>query len=195
MQLSEMINSPTVNYNIHKYATDKELAHSYIEVYDEIFEPYRNKKIKLLEIGNDRGGSIKLWADYFIDAHIYGIEIANFKELHDLNNQYQNINITMDTNAYSQEAINLISHNAPFDIIIDDGSHDVSDQIFFINNYLSLLSHDGIMVIEDIQHINLISKILNEIKLAPQYRIQALDRRNIKNRFDDIMIIIKANKG
>ena len=42
----------------HNTGTDKNTDHSYLDYYQNILEPYQNKKINFLEIGVDRGGSL-----------------------------------------------------------------------------------------------------------------------------------------
>jgi len=50
--------------------------HHYLPIYESLFKKYSGKKIKLLEIGVLRRGSLKLWKKYFgVDAQIYGIDI------------------------------------------------------------------------------------------------------------------------
>lgn len=176
-----------------KHHTDKNTTHSYLEVYDEILAQYKDQEINLLEIGNNCGGSIKLWLDYFSNITIHGLEINDLKELHDLNEKHDNVNIKMGIDAYSQNTVDLIEQSGPFDIIIDDGSHLPVHQLFVINNYLRLLKSKGLMVIEDIQDVNLISVILNHIDVSSKDKIVVFDRRNIKNRFDDIIIIIQKD--
>jgi len=185
MKLSEMVPNP-------RYCTDKDTTHTYLEVYDEFFEPYRDQEnLKLLEIGNSGGGSIKLWLDYFPSVDIYGMEINDLQELHELNNEYDNINITMGIDAYCDSSLEIAKANALYDIIIDDGSHLPTHQLYVINKYRYLLKKNGIMIVEDIQSVDLISRILSVSDFSKNDRVQVFDRRNIKNRFDDIIMVIK----
>ena len=60
---------------------------------------------------------------------------------------------------------NLSSHiNEEFDIIIDDGSHNIKDQIITLNILFKRLKKDGIYVIEDASQY-LFSKNLNQDNL------------------------------
>ena len=61
---------------IFKKVKFRSLKHSnYFDIYDEIFEKYRNKKITLVEIGVTNGGSLMMWREYFGDnANIIGID-------------------------------------------------------------------------------------------------------------------------
>ena len=50
--------------------------HHYIPLYDRYFSRFRGKKIRFLEIGVSRGGSLQMWRKYFgADAIIFGIDI------------------------------------------------------------------------------------------------------------------------
>jgi hypothetical protein len=63
--------------------------------------------------------------------------------------------------------------------------------VFFVKNYLPLLNDNGVFVIEDIPDIKW-TQILTE-NTPEEYKkyIQIEDLRHIKNRWDDIMFIIK----
>ncbi len=66
-------------------------AHNYTDVYEAYLERWKDKPIRLLEIGlgvtgdqweaqivhgkNTGGASIKMWHDYFQSGRIYGIDI------------------------------------------------------------------------------------------------------------------------
>jgi len=49
--------------------------HTYLETYDKLFEPFRNK-YSIMEIGLATGDSIKLWDRYFQNSMIVGIDIS-----------------------------------------------------------------------------------------------------------------------
>ncbi len=91
----------------------------YFPVYERHFERFRRRPIRLLEIGIDHGGSLQLWKQYFGPmAEIIGIDIdpaAMFEE------------DQIKTYCHNQRA-SIIADLGPFDIIIDDGSHDPEDQ-------------------------------------------------------------------
>jgi len=79
--------------------------------------------------------------------------------------------------------------------MIDDGPHTLESMIFFIKNYLPLLRKDGVLIIEDIPDMEwtnvLISSISNELIDKITYKIY--DLRHIKNRWDDILLVIELN--
>jgi hypothetical protein len=140
----------------------------------------------ILEIGVQRGGSMKLWNDYFVNATLYGIDIddgpAFLKE-------YNRISC-LKMNAYSQDSINyFLEKNIVFDFIIDDGPHSLESMIYFINNYTQLLAVNGIMIVEDIPE----PKWCDVFKtlLPDGFTYEIFDLRHIKNRWDDILFVIK----
>ena len=57
-------------------------GHSYLDFYESLFQDYRHKTIKILEIGVLFGNSLKLWHEYFTNGSIYGIEDFSQKDGH-----------------------------------------------------------------------------------------------------------------
>jgi hypothetical protein len=74
---------------------------------------------------------------------------------------------------------------------LDDGPHTLESMIFFINHYLPLLKDDGILIIEDIPDINWTQILINNTPEQYKKYIEIADLRIVKNRWDDIMFIIK----
>jgi len=169
--------------------TDKNTQHSYLETYEKILNDKHLSCRNVLEIGIQSGGSMKLWNDYFVNANIYGIDID--ENPHFLN-EFKRVNC-LKMNAYSQESIDYFSNkNIKFDLIIDDGPHTLESMTYFIKNYIQLLSFDGIMIVEDIQDIQWCDIFRTYIPNGYTYEI--FDLRHIKNRWDDIMFVIKKCK-
>lgn len=120
---------------------------SYLTIYENYFSHFKNKKIKLLEIGVRDGASIKVWEDYFEFGEIYGIDIDPRCSVHNSKKIKIEIGCQADENL-----INKIMENVGyFDIIIDDGSHVNELTIKSFNLLFPHLSKDGIYIIEDTQ--------------------------------------------
>ena len=67
---------PTLNDLAVRYNTDKRIGiHSYVKWYEALFAPRRWQQLNMLEIGVQTGASIKMWADYFPNARLVGIDI------------------------------------------------------------------------------------------------------------------------
>lgn len=179
-----------------KGASNSADGHSYIQnFYEKEFEKYKNKEIKLLEIGIFEGGSIKLWKEYFSNPkEIIGVDITSEK----LNSKYLNLdNVSYHFgDAYDIEFSKLFSND--FDIIIDDGPHTLDSQIKSIQLYLPKLKKDGIFVIEDVQQtswfehfITESEKISKEDESDFEYVVECLDFRSTLGRSDDMVFTIK----
>jgi hypothetical protein len=102
------------------YDTDK-IEHYYLQLYDPILLPWVDRKIKLLEIGIRRGGSLKLWRDYFRRGNVVGIDL----ELPKAFVPGERIQVFQGSQEDTRFLSEVASQTAPdgFDIIIDDASH------------------------------------------------------------------------
>jgi len=133
--------------------SDKGTKHSYINFYEGLFLPFRDKQISLLEIGVQRGGSINLWSEYFVNAeNVVGIDIndeANEEEKRKWESQ-GNISFIQGSSTDKNLLENPVIKNNKFDIIIDDGGHDHSTQMATFDNFYNKLNVGGVYVIEDI---------------------------------------------
>lgn len=187
MTLKELLNlRPELNRgNGNNRGTDKNTYHSYIDsFYDNEFKRYKNKKINLLEIGIDLGGSIVLWNLFFSEANIYAIDERSAVFPEDIIN---NVNYIFK-DAYDLDLINTLPD---FDIIIDDGPHTLESQTFCIKNYLKKLKTGGVLIIEDVQKIEHFSILKQSVPEELKENIECVDLRSIKNRDDDLLLVIR----
>ena len=106
--------------NLDAYDTDK-IKHGYLDVYDPILAPWVNEEITLLELGVDRGGSLKLWRDYFSRGAIVGTD----RKLPPDFRPGERIQVFEGHHGDKKFLSEVASKTAPdgFDIIIDDASH------------------------------------------------------------------------
>lgn len=171
------------NYTTPDGNGDKGTAHSYIEVYEEILKPYRDG-CSFMEIGVSTGLSMEMWSDYFINSIPLGVDIRCQSEKIRNSPRYRFI----EADATNPSFLNLIG-DSKFDVIIDDGSHTKEDQISSYNLLKNSIKDGGIYIIEDVLNID---KCKDEfLALDPNKSIEILDRRHLKNRNDDVLIIIK----
>lgn len=131
--------------NGKRQATDKGWYHQYTLIYDEVFAKLREEKIKILEIGVRSGGSMRLWAESFPEAMVYGIDIAEYCK----QSETERIKIFIG-DCKDEVLIEEVGKYGPFDIIIDDGSHFMNDQKTAFSLFWPLLRPKGIYVIEDL---------------------------------------------
>ena len=173
--------------------TDKQYIHSYLNrFYGPLFN-YIKVPNKLLEIGIYRGASIVLWHNLFPNAEIHGVDIQMHPEMHPEFVSIQSdkeILITVE-NAYKSETYFTGAHS--FDVIIDDGPHTLESQIQALK-YRSLLSKDGVLIIEDVPDIG--RRLLEIRSTLPEHErkfITGVSFALISGRYDDSILVFSKD--
>ena len=120
---------------------------SYLTYYDILFSPLKGAPVSLFEIGVQNGGSLEIWSQYFNNAQaITGCDIN--EKCAALAFDDPRIRVLVG-DANSQDIYEKALALAPFDIIIDDGSHRSDDILHSFLLYFALLKPSGIYVVED----------------------------------------------
>ena len=101
---------------------------SYIEIYDKIFDIFSNKKISMVEIGVQNGGSLEVYNQYFPNSEVI-IGIDRNEECRKLKFTTNKIKLIIDNAADKSIISKLNNYAQKYDIIIDDGSHTSEDII------------------------------------------------------------------
>lgn len=172
----------------HNLVTDKDSLHSYCDqFYDKEFAKYRGQDIQLVEIGIDQGGSLILWANYFNNAKILGVDLQLRGDCEKNCSRYPSIMLSLG-DAYLVESL---QHFPEADIIIDDGSHTLEDQLFVVRFLTSKIKAGGSLVIEDIPSMEQAKILFDNVPLNLMPYAQIIDLRSIKGRSDDIMLVIR----
>lgn len=122
---------------------------AYLGQYDRLFAPYRERPVRLLEIGIQNGGSLEIWNKFFVAAErLVGCDItAECARL-----QYDDPRIgVVVADATTDDALEQVLALSPdFDIIIDDGSHRSEDIVRCFHRYFPHLRPGGLYVVEDL---------------------------------------------
>jgi hypothetical protein len=118
----------------------------YLEIYDKYFSKFRDRPIKILEIGVFGGGSMQMWKSYFSDVKIYGIDINPECKNHD----DDNIEIFIGSQADRNFLGEVIHKIGSIDILIDDGSHVMDHQIITFEELYNHINNGGIYICEDL---------------------------------------------
>jgi predicted O-methyltransferase YrrM len=135
----------------YKFKNTNKSGHGYSKFYEKYLKKLRNKKINILEIGSYSGASAVAFKKYFSKANVYcfDINISNFRYYSkdikvfglDINNK-----ISIDKILKKLTKGKKLEY---FDLIIDDGSHNLSDILFAFKYLFKYLRKDGFYIIED----------------------------------------------
>ncbi len=121
-------------------------GHNYLPYYWMHLRDVRESVQNVLEIGVQTDASLKLWEEFFPNATIHGLDIdARCSEFAG-GRRVVHIGDQGDADTLRRVAA---ACNGPLDIIIDDGSHRISDQLTSFDVLFPLLSNHGVYVLED----------------------------------------------
>jgi len=121
----------------------------YVLHYERNFSEFRDRPVRLLEIGVQNGGSAEVWAEYFLYAEvIVGVDIE--PNCGSLVYDDPRIKIIVADATSPRSEAEIFTASPEYDIIIDDGSHRSGDIIKTFCMLFPKLSHGGIYVIEDL---------------------------------------------
>ena len=162
------------------FSGDKGSYHSYIEFYEKKFINLQSKKVKLLEIGVYDGKSLSMFGEYFHNGKMYGV---------DLTDNYIDSDCKQDfiLQLGHQSKHSTYKNFPKFDIIIDDGSGKLKNQVDTLKFLYFKLKFNGHYYIEDIGDLDLAKNDIISLNRNAKF----YDFRNTSNRFDDVLIEIK----
>ena len=120
----------------------------YLDVYEQLFSPYKQDRINLLEIGIQNGGSLNLWNRYFQEVEIIGCDIN--EKVKSLRFDDSNISVVVGDASSLETREKIFSLIDNFDVIVDDGSHNSRDIISTFQLFFDCLNYGGTYVIEDL---------------------------------------------
>ena len=161
---NDNIISESLDYLFHEYGSDKanvfksnqQPGHGYSIYYEKKLEPYKNKNLNILEIGSYAGASAAAFTKYLPKSKVYcfDVNISNFKYKSeninvygiDINNQKKVVKTL--NKIFSEQNFNQ------FDLIIDDGSHNLSDILISLKFFFKYVKNNGLYIIEDYKHPN-----------------------------------------
>jgi len=119
----------------------------YFSIYDRHFSKFRNTEVNIVEFGVAHGGSLQMWKNYFgHKAKIYGIDIdPNCKQLEE-----DRISILIGDQG-DKIFLRSLKKNIPrIDILIDDGGHEMEQQITTFEELFPHISSNGVYLCEDL---------------------------------------------
>lgn len=132
--------SKNSGFVVHKW-------HHYIPLYDRYFSPYRGRKIRFLEIGVSKGGSLQMWRKYFgEEAIIFGIDID--PDCAQFDGHAGQVRIGSQADKVFLDSV--VEEMGGVDVVLDDGSHMMAHVKASLKALFPKLSEGGIYMIEDL---------------------------------------------
>tara|TARA_E500000331_G_scaffold8140_1_gene7832 strand:+ start:611 stop:1459 length:849 start_codon:yes stop_codon:yes gene_type:complete len=178
--LFEYFNSDKGNYYINQYMQpikkkNKRIdAHGYSKIYERYFEKIRNDNLNVLELGSFYGNAAGAFFYYFKNSSIYSGDIC--PDLFRYKSQRLK-NFYINTSSEISIKKDLIDNQRIFNVIIEDASHTLKDQIISLFMLFKILSPKGIFICEELDF--------------PETRKDM----NINNEYPDLKNILKAIKS
>ncbi len=178
--LFEYFNSDKGNYYINQYMQpikkkNKRIdAHGYSKIYERYFEKIRNANLNVLELGSFYGNAAGAFFYYFKNSSIYSGDIC--PDLFRYKSQRLK-NFYINTSSEISIKKDLIDNQRIFNVIIEDASHTLKDQIISLFMLFKILSPKGIFICEELDF--------------PETRKDM----NINNEYPDLKNILKAIKS
>ncbi len=160
----DQISLKSLDELFHHYGSDKaeifkitnQQGHGFSNFYEKKLEKFKNKKINILEIGSYAGSSAAAFIKYLPNSQVFcfDINVSNFKfkskNIHvfgvDINNEKR-----------IKKILNKIFTDygfEKFDLIIDDGSHNLKDILIALKLFFKILKKESLYIIEDFKHPN-----------------------------------------
>lgn len=155
-----------------KYQTDKggvsttyggcpgDTCHTYTKAYYGLLADRALDVKRVLEIGINAGGSLRMWEEFFLYAQIVGLDIR--PEVLFNTGRIRTYLADQSKAESLLEAIYNINVIPTFDLIVDDGSHELQHQLITMKTLLPFLEVDGLYVIEDVGGIHCTPRTISD---------------------------------
>ncbi len=196
-RLHQLLSDLDLNLSSNPRGTDRGDYKTYIRgFYEAEFSQRQSEKNRLIEIGVRSGASIALWANYFDDVKIIGVDVVDVgmemgpvKEYID----YPSVDFFCD-DAYSLEFAESLSGR--FSILIDDGPHSLKSQLRFLELYLSKMEEGGVLIIEDVQRgYRDCARFMNALPKNNKFFFEVYDFRFQSGAYDDLLFVVRINRS
>lgn len=153
------------HFTYGKHGQDQtELCHNYTPIYHILLHKKRETATAILEIGINAGCSQRMWKAYFPNALIYCCDVVP----HYIDGVRESRILPFHADQTNTEELGRMmkaiigeTKCRPFDLVVDDGSHETDHQIISANYLMQFVKEDGLYIIEDITDPK---RLVDEIK-------------------------------
>ena len=130
-----------------KQEDKKIIAHGYAKIYEKYLKKHKDEYLNIIELGSFYGNASAAFYFYFKNAQIYSADINPDMYLY---RSKRLKNFFTDTSSRTSIEKNILSRNIEFDLIIEDASHMLKDQIISLFILFKNLKRGGFFIIEEI---------------------------------------------
>jgi hypothetical protein len=118
----------------------------YFDVYERHLARFRGRAPVVVEIGVQGGGSLAMWREYFgPGCRVVGVDIDPTCKAH----EGDGIEVVVGGQADPATAAAVLARHPRVDVVIDDGSHRMADQVASFELLYHRLDPAGVYLVED----------------------------------------------
>lgn len=122
------------------------LGRSYLDVYEGLLADLRDRELTLVELGVLRGGSLRLWMEYFPRARVVGVDIDPGARAH----VPEGATFILGSQTNERAITAVLDDLPPLGVVIDDGSHYVPHMLTSFRFLWPRVMDGGVYVMEDL---------------------------------------------
>ena len=143
-----------------KYGCDKFYSHSYLGVYEQLLAKRKVNRLLELGIGYEslmtpfvphyvHGASLRMWSEFWPDADIFACDIREDTLVNE--GRIKSVVCDQSSGASLAEMVFAVTDGLKhkFDVVIDDGSHQLEHQKLTASVLLPHIAKGGVYIIED----------------------------------------------
>jgi hypothetical protein len=148
---------PSLSELAVRYGTDKgppgqETNHDYTPIYEGLLGARREEVQKVIELGVKFGASLRMWADYFPSARVWGVDVEDRTGGQFDGSPQVHLLIGEATSAAVARRLTEET-SGEVDLIVDDASHEPEQVRAAYRRLFPLLRRGGVYVVEDVQPV------------------------------------------
>ena len=180
--------------SLFNYFNSLRKLHDYSNFFHTNFKDLKDKKLDILEIGAAKGDGIASFYFYFPNAFFIGLDNNPFRNNYK-SHRIRNIYVDISSKKILR---NLTNHlNQKFDLIIEDCSHKLIDQILCFAENFKNLKNGGIYVVEDLNfpEIHTMYNPTNEQTTLKSILTKIEDKKEVITDFIDVSTIEYLKKN
>ena len=143
--------APSLAELAERHGTDKSMiGHAYVNLYAMLLDAHRESVLNVTEVGVMHGASVLMWADYFPNAQVLGLDYRMTATAINRTASQPRIHLHQADASLPSVLEKLQLANESMDLVVEDASHAHEDSHRIAANLWQLVKPGGFYVIEDV---------------------------------------------